>query len=306
MWNAAKAIPAAASGCSLMFVESLESHRHSTRHGEDFFIPMWLLGEVDLPRDAAATRKVSGDLRRIRRHGLEFTITRDLGQFDDFYYNMHLPYVTKTFGNCADPSPYKRMRAFLKFSDLLLIRSQETSIAGQLIMHYKAGPFLGDVGVRDGNREYVQNGAACALYHFGLQYVQEKGCKKAWLGYSRPFLRDGVLQFKKKWSQRVTDSYSNGFTLRVLSYAPAAKAFLSNNPFIFKRGGLFYGAVFVDGDEPLSIEAMRELDKDYFHVGLSRLCIYRLVATTPAMAEPLLEDLAERIELRRARNLPGG
>jgi hypothetical protein len=306
IWNVAKAIPAVASGCSMIFVELLEPHRRFTRCGDGFFIPMWLLGEVDLPRDTAATHKVSGDLRRIRRHGLQFEITRDLGQLDDFYHNMHLPYITKTFGNCADPCPYERMKTYFEFSDLLVIKNQERSIAGQLIMHYKAGPFLGDMGIRDGNREYVKDGAACALYHFGLQYLQEKGCKRAWLGYSRPFLRDGVLQFKKKWSQKITDSYTNGFALHVLSYTSAVRAFLGNNPFVFKRYGRFYGAVFADGDKPLSTEDAQQIDKDYFHPGLSRLFIYRLVAEDPATAEPLPEELCERIELRSVRNLLGG
>ena len=299
--NVAKAIPA--SGCSLIVAEVCQSHLKFAGLSHWFLIPTWVFGEVDLPRDAKATEKVSGDLRRIRRHALRCEVTRDPKQFDDFYYNMYVPYISRTFGDCADVSPYKRMRAQFRYCDLLLVKNQEQSIAGQLVMNFKAGTCLGNMGIRDGNREYVKDGAGCALYHFGLQYLQDKGCKTAWLGWSRPFLRDGVLQFKKKWSQRIVDSNDNGFALGVAAYTPAVKAFLLNNPFIFKRRGQFHAAVFVDGDRPLSSADIEQVDKDYFHDGLSCLYIYVIRPDNVAMPSPIPPSLVQRIEMRATDGL---
>jgi hypothetical protein len=165
---------------------------------------------------------------------------------------------------------------------------------------------LWESGIRDGNRDYVKEGAGGALYHFGLQYLQEKGFTKAFLGWSRPFLRDGVLQFKRRWSQRLMASYPNGYGLKILSDTPAAKAFLCNNPFIFKRRGLLHGAVFVAADRPLTADDIQGLDRDYFYPGLSRLFIYCLGQDDPRMPDGLPAELAARIELRGAKDLMDG
>lgn len=306
LWHISKAIPATASGCSMVLAEILESQMRFTGSGDCLYIPTWVVGEVKLPRDAAATHKVSGDLRRIRRHGFQAEITRDPTRLDDFYHNMLVPYGTKRFGLCADLAPYERLKKAFPCCDLLLIKNQEQSIAGQLIWYQGECPQLWEMGVRDGNENYVKDGASNALYHFGLQHLQGKGYKKAWLGWSRPFLRNGVLQYKRKWSQKLTVSANYGFAFRVLSHTPATKAFLCNNPFIFKRDDRLFGAVFVDGDKQLSAEDIQQIDKDYFHPGLVKLSIYRLEREHLPAPNVVPPGLSERVEVCYAGDLLGG
>ncbi len=117
-------------------------------------------------------------------------------------------------------------------------------------------------------------------------------------------LRDGVLQIKRKWSQRLTDTANYGCALRVLAGTPAVRAFLCNNPFVFKRDGRLFGAVFVDGDKPLTADDIRQLDKDYFHPGLARLRIYVLGQEHLPVPSPVPAELAEHIELFGNNNLP--
>lgn len=302
LWNLGKAI-SAASDCSLIVLHLCDFHLKFARPGGWFQIPTWVLGEVDLPRKAQANHKVSGDLRRIRRHELQGEITHDPQQFEDFYHNMHVPYANERFGNCAQVGSYKRIRRQFEHSDLLLIRQRERSIAGQMIMYRRKNAYLWDMGIRDGNRDHVKNGACCALSHFGLQHLESKGYKKASLGYSRPFLQDGTLQFKKKWSQRLVTGYADGFSLKVLSATPAAKAFLCHNPFIFRRRGHFYAAVFVDGEGLPSNEEIGAMDADYFHSGLARLFIYCLGQAEAPPPNQLSAELSQRIELRCAGTL---
>ena len=305
LWNLAKACQAEASDCSIIIGECCESHLRLTGRGNWFLIPIWVLGGVDLPREAGATRKVKGDIQKIRHHALQFEITRDLRQFDDFYYNMYRPHITQRFGHCAEVTSYERMKAIFCNCDLLLVKNREESIAGQLILYGEEGPYLWEMGIRDGNKDHIKRGAGgSAVFHFGLQYLQDKGHRNVMLGWSRPFLRDGVLRFKKNWSQRITSGYSNGFALRVLSYTPAVKAFLCNNPFVFKRQGRFYGAVFVDTGTPLSADDIRQIDKDYFHVGLSCLHVYWLQKDHEPAPGLVPAELAERVELRRAGDPP--
>jgi hypothetical protein len=296
LWNIAKAIRTAP-GCAMILGEFCESHAKMTGLSHWFVLPTWLFGEVELPRDAKADRKVRGNLQKVRHNDLQYEVTQDRRIFDDFYHAMYLPYIRQTFGDCADIETHQRMVGLFKRSDLLIIKAQEKSIAGQMILYDEACPSLWVMGIQDGNRDYLKLGVMGACFHFSLKYLQEKGYKRVGLGWSRPFLRDGVMRFKKDWSQKISDYYHNGFALKVLSYTPAVKAFLCHNPFIFKRQDLLYGAVFVDSDKPLSDDDIRQIDKDYFHVGLSRLFIYCLQREPNAEKSVVPAELSERLEL---------
>lgn len=304
LWTIAAAAPAPSH--SLVLVEVDESHIRFVEGMGWFLIPNWVLGKVELPRDAGALRKVSRNLRRLRRHDFRFEVTRDPRLFDDFYHNMYLPYIAQRFGDGADISSYEYLKAGFDSCELLLVKDQDTSIAGQLILYEPRGPHLWEMGVRDGNRDYVAGGAVgSAVFHFSLEYLQDNGHTKAWLGWSRPFLRDGVLQFKRSWSQRIADNGNRRFALKVLSPTPAAQAFLCNNPFVFKSGDCFFGAVFVAGDAPLVAEDIVQIDKDYFHDGLSRLFIYPLGSQPASMPDGVPAEIAAHIEVCCAEHMPG-
>ena len=301
LWNLSKPLPRAASDCSLIFLWACNSHlKKLTRPGEWFLIPDCVSGTVDLPRDAIATRKVQGDLQKIRRHGLQCEVTRDRRKFDDFYYNMYVPYISKTYGDCAFITPYKQLRRVFQTCDLLLVEKEHRSVAGQLITYQEAIPRLMMMGIRNGDREVVRTGGGGpALFHFSLQYLQEKGYCKAELGWSRPFLHDGVLIHKRRWSQVITESYDWGFWLKILSLEPASRSLLRNNPFIHKRNGLLYAAVFVDSDTAITSQLVDQLMKDYFHAGLKGLDIYRLLQENTTEAKPVEVELPEHIKVQR-------
>jgi hypothetical protein len=297
LWNLSKAIPAADGDPAMILNWSCLMYFRFVRADDWFFIPDWVYGEVALPRDAEALRKVNGDLRRIRSHGLTYEITRDPQKFDDFYYNMHIPYISKTFGKCAYLLPYKVLKDEFEKSDLILIKSGEQAIAGQLIWHCDDGPFLESMGIRDGDKEHLKNGASCALYHYAMEYLHQQGSPKAIVGWSRPFLHNGVLNFKRKWSQVITFSRPWGYGMRVLSPTAAVKSFLRNNPFIFNRGGLLYAAVFVAADKPLSTDDIEQITRDYFHAGLEGVALHRLRPEDDAASSPPAVELPEHIAM---------
>lgn len=306
IWNLRRAVSKSGGDCPVIVAELRRSHFGLTSWKDWFYIPTWVWGEISLPRDSRANQKVSGDLRRIRRHGLEYEVTRDPAKFDDFYHNMYIPYIKETFGPCAEIAPYDRMKIGFRRGALLLITQGEKSIAGQLLLNYGDGACLENMGVRDGDRNYVKEGAACALYHYGLKHMQDEGLKRAWVAWTRPFLRDGVLRFKKKWSQRIIDSGSNGFALRVSLDDPAARSFLCHNPFIWEHYGQYYGAVFTDSDQLPAEEELRLLDRDYFHPGMDCLYVYCLQSRQGPSKDGIPADLQDRLEPRGTASIPGG
>jgi hypothetical protein len=137
-----------------------------------------------------------------------------------------------------------------------------------------------------------------AMLYFASLYLKDKGYTKMVVGNSRTFLKDGVLRLKKKWSQRIIGSAPTGFAFKVLCNTAATRAFLENNPFIFEEDGLLNGAVFVDGDDPPSSEEIRQINKNYFHPGLSKLIIYCFKPIDLAIEDLVPSELSENITLR--------
>ena len=297
--------PAPEHQADLVLLDTTEPLHEWRDDGSWFFIPTWVAGEVYLPVGEKWRNK---DIRRrIRKHGFEYVVTRDEERFKDFYYNMYMPYATKTYGPTARCHSYDEMWVKRKDCDLLLIQKKNQPalfLTACVIIYEPTGPRMWSVGVRDGNREYVREGALAAAYHFSFEHLLKKGFTKVNMGWSRPFLKDGVLQFKKRLSQSVTAGRWQGFSLKVSSLTPAVKSFLVNNPFIFLANGRLHGAVFAD--TLLTLEKIMELDHDFFHPGMVRLCIYHFELNRSLEAACLPPELAARLELRPATELVSG
>ena len=304
LWRIPKVVAEMAQDCSLMIVQVPKSRFKLLRSSNWFYIPCWVVGEIDIPRDPTVTKDSSlkSDFRRIRKNSLRYEVTRDPQRFDDFYHNMYVPQTTKAHGSSAYIISYEYMRAEFQNCDLLLVTKQEKHIAGILIAYEKSGPRLWSLGVRDSNPEYIKDGAVGALFYFSISYLHEKGFTKVEFGRSRPFLRDGVLRYKRKWDQRIVGTSPNWLALKILSYPDAVKVFLQQNPFIFENRGSLNGAVFVDEENSLTAEDFEKIDKQHLHDGLSKLFIYSLQQGDPVKQNNVPSNLAERIVLRSAKD----
>ena len=228
-----------------------------------------VFGEVDLPRDAAALRKVSEELRQIRHNKLEYEITRDPQKFDDFYHNMYVPFATGRFGACADVSHYQELKTQFEDSDLLLVKYNNQAVAGSLLLHGKT-PCLWDLGIRDGDRA-LSNAARRGPLSLRLAVPGNTGthqCGPRLVG--RFSATAATVQAEVVATNRPRPL--SGFTLKILAATPAAIAFLRENPFICTHHGSFCAAVFVEGDEA-GFPTLRRLEKDFLHDGLARLLI---------------------------------
>lgn len=292
--------PAVGQAGELLIVDA-KKHHALPNTGGWFFIPIWVTGRINLPIPAEFLKRdtVKSDLRKIRRHGFEYEITHAGEQFDDFFHNMHVPFITKTYGDEACFDSYAEKRRQCENFDLLLVRKKSQSgqfIAGILIIYDPAGPRMWSLGVRDDGEDYVGQGVMPALYHFTFEHLLAKGFTRINTGSSRAFLNDGVLKFKKKMAQSLTGGSWQGFALKIGSLTPAVKSFLLQHPFIFEVEDRLHGAVF--SDEPLVPETIQRLEKEYFHPGLAKLVIYSFRPETL-----VLPVSAERIEVRSVNDL---
>jgi hypothetical protein len=306
LWNIPKMIKEEVHDDSILITEVPMAFHKLFNKRNYLYIPSWVDGEVDafLP---IKSDSVQTDLRRIKKNKLSFEVTNDLNQFHNFYYNMHLPYITKAFGNKAVILNYDFMKSeFGKhglYNDLLLIKKEQEYIAGMLMGYSKKGIYLHPLGVKDGDFDYVKDGAIGALFYFPLIYSKEKGYKKVNFGLTRAFLKDGVFQFKKKRGMQIIGASNKIFALKPLSMSPAVKGFFLNNPFLYIDEIGFNGAVFIDNDQSLSEGDLERIYKDYYLPGISKLFIYRFGKVDDKTQEMVPSNFVNSIELVSAETL---
>ena len=293
--------------CPLVVVETTRSHFNWLKPDGCFFIPLWVSGGVRLPvaKEAINNNSVKNDLRKIKRFGLEYSVTRDEARFLDFYHHLHVPYTKKAYGDEAFFDRLAEKRRLCESYDLLLVHKKSRpgyDIAGVMLVYEPAGPRVWSLGVREDGEDHVREGVIAALYHFAFEHLAKK---HSWvsLGGNRSFLHDGLLIFKTRLSQTLLESSWNGFALKIAALTPAAKNFLLKTPFIFQAGGGLHSAVFVD--EELSLEKIRRLHRHYLHPGLTRLVIHTFRDEENFPSATLPSPLAACVTIRRASELLG-
>ncbi len=304
--------PEAAAECSLIVVETEKPRPELAQAGGWFFIPGWVNGEIRLPLPDSVlnSHQVRSDLRRVRRQQYEYTITHGVIPHRHYYRTMHRPFIRRSHGDAAFFDPLAEFRPLFTKHDLLLLHKHgvnEPPLAGAMILHECGIPRLYTFGVRDGDQTLVRDGAICALYHFCIEHLKAGNFTRVHTGKVRPFLRDGVLKYKRKWGNIITggfwSGYAKGFALKILSLTPVTKAFLQKNPFIFEVEGELRAAVFTDAQAPLASDEVRKIAYEHFHPGLSKLVIYcfRLVESSSAGNVP--PEYSGRIFIRSANEL---
>ncbi len=306
LWNIPKVVKGNDNGCSLMIIELTKSFRIFFDKKKSFYIPCWILGEVDVSANISSfikNKSLASDLRRIRKNNLNFELTNELSQFNNFYHNMYVPHITKVHGNVVVLMEYDFMRGKFRNCDLLLVKKGKDYIAGMLLAYTKQEVRLWSLGVKDGNPDYVKGGAIGALFYFAVNYLHEKGYKTVNFGATRAFLRDGVLQYKKKWGLKIVGTFKKGFLIKPLSKTSGLKEFLLNNPFIYMDKEGFNSAVFVEDNQSLSKSDIEKLYKDYYLNGISKLFIYRFGEDNSKRQVIVPPEFSDRITIRSAESI---
>jgi len=211
----------------------------------------------------------------MRKNNLDILITNDLEHFDYFYHNMYFPYIKNTFSNQAIIIEYASMKELFKKSDLIFLEKDNQYISGVLLLKFKDNLRLKSMGCLDGDYQYVKHGAISTLYFHAIMHAQKSGFKKVNWGYSRPFLKDGVLRYKNKWRIKLINKVKSGYLIYGSIKSEGVRNFFKNNPFIYKEKDDLYGAYFIDNGQTVSDEEYKKILKQLYIKGLKELIIYR-------------------------------
>jgi hypothetical protein len=234
-------------------------------------------------------------MRKIRKYGLTFAVTRDRDAIDDFYDRMYLPHTRRRFGPVAPVASRAALQYCATRGVLLQVLRDGEVIAGSVLCEYAGnlrslwGGFVGDDW-----REL--EGATGAIYYYTLYFAFTTGYRQIDYCGSRPLLNDGVFTIKRRWGASVFDDWGlESLLIKINRLSAGVESFLSNNAIIARHGDELVGKILCN-DEPVTAQFIKKAVRRSVSPGLSAISVYaRHSANDDALAAAAQSDLTIRI-----------
>jgi hypothetical protein len=250
--------------------------------------PAWVDQKLALPEsweEVLAQLRSSArgeDLRKIRKHGLQYRIVRDEEAIRRFYDEMYVPHLTHRFGSAAYIEPEWKVRYCAESGALMEILRDGEVVAGQVLFGDRQDMQLLWAGTSGGEFGQQSQGVFPALYYFGVLYAFESGCHAADYCGSRPLLSDGIFQLKRRWGGHVYDGWSRDTLFFLpIHLGQANLSFLTRHPLIARCGNGLVGKVLL-GTEPVQPDDVARAELVYATAGLQAIRLYSLQRPGPA------------------------
>jgi hypothetical protein len=174
-------------------------------------------------------------IRKVRKYNMTYEILTDEDSLSHFIDRFYLPYITKKHGENARIADVDTILKSTPSPSILAIREDGVIVAESLIQ--RSGDCLAglQVGIIDGNEEYLRHGVLGAIYYFFIIEGQRLGCTYYDIGSTPPFLTDGLTKYKMGLGAEFVQDNSplNEYLwLGVNESSDAAKEFIRTHPFI--------------------------------------------------------------------------
>lgn len=239
-WLSAEAIAARAPGAHLVVRRLAPLLERLPRRGALARLPVWVRVRIDLkdPECAARGKEKLARLRgKARKAGFTFAYAGEEADYAHFYDRLHEPHVRDRHGDSTSIRSREETLARLRTGawKLLTVRSGGMAVAAGTVAFEGGTARFWQLGVRDGDPALLAAGAADAVYAFVVSEAEARGCATLDLGSSRPFARDGVLEYKRMLGGYVFDGRDatiGSFELSVRRLEPGLADFLAENPMI--------------------------------------------------------------------------
>ena len=244
--------------------------------------PAWVNQKLQLPdrwQDVLAQLRSSArgeDLRKIRKHGLQYRIVRDETAIRRFYGEMYVPHLTNRFGNAAYIEPEWKVRYCAESGALMEILREGEVVAGQVLFGDRQSMQLLWAGTSGGEFGQQSQGVFPALYYFGVLHAFEGGYREVDYCGSRPLLSDGIFQLKRRWGGHVYDGWSRDtLFFQPAELGQATLSFLTRHPMITRCRHDLVGKVCL-GTEAIQPDDVARAAQVYATAGLRAIRLYSL------------------------------
>jgi len=275
-------------------------------------IPEWVAFETKLPVSFSnisqipkLSKHLRKDIRIVKKRKFHYEITHNIEDFDNFYNNMYVSYIQKKFGEFRFLHSYRYLKGLFKKGGILFIKRANERIGGVLYFAQKDIISFHTLGITDGNKEYVKEGAIIAIYYFFISWAQKNNFKKILFGASRSFFNDGLFRFKRKWGMEVRRKKDNYFSFRlyICNLKESVRQLLVNNPFIFDDNGSISAFIMVDIGRPVSLPMLQSIYRDYWTPGLKKVYVLSLSRVAQDIFLKSTDTDIENIDIRVLKDL---
>lgn len=177
---------------------------------------------------------VKKQLRKLNAANFDYVHTTELVDFDHFYHNIYQPFVKERFGQVANISSQQELSLIFSVGWLVQFR-QADELRGGALNFVKANTLYNYViGMPTVLTEAERTQVMTANYYYSIQKAIAEGYRAVNLGWTRPFLNDGIALYKRKWGAEVVpDPDQNwGLWLNVGRDTALARQFLVRRPWI--------------------------------------------------------------------------
>ena len=279
IWNIKNKIKKFSTNMDAIFIKCDKFYSNYLQKSGYIIIPELITTRVDISEPLKNIYKnlkksAKEDIRKVKKNEFIYEISHDVNKLKLFFYKMYLPYSYRKFGNLAVCANFYAIRhLFDRGSKLMLIKLNDKYVSGSLLFMRHNTLFGTHAGVIDNNIDYLKKGAATANYYFSMIWAKEIGAKFIDFGTCKPFLNDGILQYKKKWGVfiRKAESSFGIFAFKILNHSIGIDSFLLNNPFINLNNGRIEGVIVFKKDDLISFEKIQHFLKLYNISGLEGL-----------------------------------
>jgi hypothetical protein len=162
----------------------------------------WIRQALDLAIALEELFKNKERRRKIRKVGnFEPVFSTDQADLDFFYEKIYLEYICKRH---SDPTLLKKallQKDLGTVGELCFLKADGRIVAGGFSTFKDGNYALLTMGMTDDAP--AKDDTVAALYYYGILRAKERGAATVDYGFSRPFIHDGVVKYKRKWGGRI-------------------------------------------------------------------------------------------------------
>lgn len=161
---------------------------------------------VPFVRQVVSLDKPPETLKQFRKHkktiqSYTAEISHDSERLRFFYEQMYLPYIRERHKDALIEDISKMQYLLRKNGELILIRHQQELVGGLFCKRMGGTYYALSLGLIDDR--WLSEDAVPALFYHSMIRARELNARFVDFGESRPFLSDGVMEYKRRWGGRV-------------------------------------------------------------------------------------------------------
>lgn len=261
--------------CDLLMLQGRAIPQGILNLSANFYLPLFLEMGVNLLGDDGpleSRKSLRGARSKIAQYDFNYVTSKESCDFDKFYFDMYLPNCKNRHKEAAWIHDYHDLKK--KAHEILFLHYQGEAVAGAVLEwnFSTRSAYYWHCGMKDGSESLMKMGARLAIDYYVMLRSREVGMHSLNLGGVRPFLKDGVLEYKSRIGARFGSHVLDSGLLGLWVFnEKAIQAFLREQPFICYENSGVYRAIFLNDR---SQDDMQKEEIRYRKKGLAGIRIY--------------------------------